>query len=295
MEVSYTTRAIDALNAYPETAFGKGIKDRLIDGLRSSVKFRLPTNGELVTNSVDVHDSFLGVYRLPFPKIVAEFDVDLLLGENDHEGAIQPKKVVTYAEHINDIPEFAASLEMKNGHLLPSGSGYFLHSNFLAPDGVWAPSPFAAIAPYEHDHGRVTAKGLMKIPLFCFDLGGSFGKICNLTPHQMATEYYLDVTAVLNIALCSLCENVEHETVKAPKYTNTTRRKKNKEPFYEYKILKVKGQKSHDGGSKRGSGVRLHMRRGHIRRLPNGGLTWVRHTVVGDKSRGVVMKEYNLT
>lgn len=293
MEVSYTTRAIDALNAYPETVFGSGIKDRLIDGLRSSVKFRLPTNGELVTNAVDVHDSFLGVYRLPFPKIVAEFDVNLLGNENDHKDALQVKKIVTYAEHIDDLLEFALQIGAKGAHIAPSTSGYLVHSSFMDSIGRWRPSHFAAIVPYESD--MKAPKGHNKIAMACFTLGGFCEEVNNLTPQQMATEYYLDVTAVLNIALCSLCENVEHETIKAPKYTNTIRRKKNKEPFYEYKILKVKGQKSHDGGSKRGAGVRLHMRRGHIRHLPSGKLTWVRHTVVGDKSRGVVMKEYNLT
>lgn len=39
---------------------------------------------------------------------------------------------------------------------------------------------------------------------------------------------------------------------------------------------------------------RFHIRRAHIRKLPSGALTFVRQCFVGDKSRGVVSKDYSM-
>lgn len=296
METSYTTRAIEALNSAHEFDYGPGIRDWLVNGLRSSVKFRLPENGELIASASDVHSSLLEVYRLPFEKIAIEFDiVGLSLSDIDHENSVLPKKIVTYAHHIDDICKFTKEIGILDCSLFEKDfSGYFMHSSFMTDDGIWWPSPFAAIAEYGAHDDTPTPKGWSKVPLVAFELGGPFVVGARLTMQQMATEYVRDLTAVINVALCSLCENVDHQVIKSPKYTNTLRLKKNKEPFYEYKILKIKGKNPHGGKSKTGSGVKLHMRRGHIRKLPDGRFTWVRHAVVGDKSRGIVASEYNL-
>ena len=39
---------------------------------------------------------------------------------------------------------------------------------------------------------------------------------------------------------------------------------------------------------------RLHVRRGHVRRLPTGKMTWVRQSLVGNPERGIADKEYRL-
>lgn len=75
---------------------------------------------------------------------------------------------------------------------------------------------------------------------------------------------------------------------------NMKREKKGKQPIFSYKVLVVDpgNTKSVRGGGKgTHASPRVHLRRGHIRRLPKGNI-WVNAAVVGDKSKGMVVKDY---
>lgn len=103
--------------------------------------------------------------------------------------------------------------------------------------------------------------------------------------------------AVLNL-LCTLsCTNTEisDHPVKASKLKNDLRKKKKKLPFFEFKILTIDSSnpknQSNTNSNGTHSGKRLHLRRGHIRKLPKGNI-WVNSCVVGDKSKGSIEKEY---
>lgn len=70
---------------------------------------------------------------------------------------------------------------------------------------------------------------------------------------------------------------------------------KKRQPFHSYKILTIKTRALSVVGSgpgERGS-PRVHLRRGHIRRLKDKKV-WVNAAVVGDKSKGIVTKEYRV-
>lgn len=70
---------------------------------------------------------------------------------------------------------------------------------------------------------------------------------------------------------------------------------KKKQPFHSYKVLTVKTRALSvvgSGTNERGS-PRVHLRRGHIRRLKDKKV-WVNAAVVGDKSKGIVTKEYRV-
>lgn len=65
--------------------------------------------------------------------------------------------------------------------------------------------------------------------------------------------------------------------------------------MYEVRRLVVKvGDVAHAIGVPRGerNGPREHLRRGHIRRLPDGRKIWVQACVVGSRALGVVRKTY---
>jgi len=82
---------------------------------------------------------------------------------------------------------------------------------------------------------------------------------------------------------------------RAPKFMNKARIKKGKHPLFEYKTLAIDPQLLRIPGSGLNgdrAAPRLHWRRGHVRSLRSGAKTMVRPCIVGDKSNGVILKDY---
>ncbi len=75
---------------------------------------------------------------------------------------------------------------------------------------------------------------------------------------------------------------------------NQKRRKKGKPPLLSYKVLELKTDKVVAVGEPHGTHAspRVHLRRGHYRNLKNGIKAWVKACVVGDKTKGLVKKDY---
>lgn len=73
------------------------------------------------------------------------------------------------------------------------------------------------------------------------------------------------------------------------------RESKGKAPLIEYKTLVI-DKKVIDSQSRGGhhASPRLHLRRGHFRQLKIGGVVWVRPAIVGEKNRGMVVKDYRV-
>jgi hypothetical protein len=70
---------------------------------------------------------------------------------------------------------------------------------------------------------------------------------------------------------------------------------KGKSPLFSWHTVKIeppKPKQEHRGGTH--ATPRLHDRRGHLRRLANGNTCWVRACKVGDASKGVVFKDYEV-
>ena len=81
-----------------------------------------------------------------------------------------------------------------------------------------------------------------------------------------------------------------------PKFINAKRKKKGKIPFFSYHTLHIGKPRSGKSGESIGThnSPRLHFRRGHIRKLADGRRIWVNACLVGDKSKGMVMKDYKV-
>lgn len=80
---------------------------------------------------------------------------------------------------------------------------------------------------------------------------------------------------------------------------NKKRAKHGKVPMFSFKTLhldvgKTKVKSIGKSLSNR-AGPRLHLRRGHIRRIDENRTTWVQSCMVGDKSIGVSLKDYRIT
>lgn len=86
------------------------------------------------------------------------------------------------------------------------------------------------------------------------------------------------------------------ETHEPSRKLNAKRERYGKPPLVSYKTLLVKKPLAQSQGRDVGgthASPRLHLRRGHIRRR-FGREFWVRSTIVGDKSRGLLLKDYRL-
>jgi hypothetical protein len=108
---------------------------------------------------------------------------------------------------------------------------------------------------------------------------------------QAATESAL---AAVGLGLRVLnCCNVKTEVIAAPAALNKKRAKSGKPALYEYRVLVLRSAEKvrlNGGGSH--ASPRIHLRRGHIKHRRTGDFWW-EPCVVGDRRRGVVMKDYD--
>lgn len=96
------------------------------------------------------------------------------------------------------------------------------------------------------------------------------------------------------------CTNVRSVDNAPPSALNKKRQKAGKPPLFTYKTLHILSgergashdQKDDDAEAKRSP--RLHFRRGHVRRIGDGRITWVQQCMVGNRRLGVVEKAYAL-
>lgn len=95
--------------------------------------------------------------------------------------------------------------------------------------------------------------------------------------------------------LCALnCENVAQLENVPDEKLQKARMKRGKKPLFSYKtlvIVKTERGKQKPVGTH--SSPRLHLRRGHARRVPSGKVVFVRPCTVGDGKLGMVHKDYD--
>lgn len=97
--------------------------------------------------------------------------------------------------------------------------------------------------------------------------------------------------AVVEFCLALRCKNVYQEEIQLSKLAKMRAASKRKEVYsYHTLVIDPDGKEVRRGAGTHAS-PRVHLRRGHIRRLPSGDI-WVNACVVGDKSAGMVSKDY---
>ena len=115
------------------------------------------------------------------------------------------------------------------------------------------------------------------------------------TPEEkVAIIDFINIASAVEVFSCCNVSTIEHHP---PKFINAKRLAKGKVPFFSYKTLHITLDASEAPDGKSGSthaSPRLHLRRGHIRRLGDRRV-WVRSSLVGDKSKGVATKKYRVT
>jgi hypothetical protein len=87
------------------------------------------------------------------------------------------------------------------------------------------------------------------------------------------------------------CVNVRTEIVEPGARLNKKRALGGKPPIYSYKVLVLRQGKQHMNLGGTHESPPIHLRRGHIKRRKTGNFWW-QPCVVGDRKKGVVMKDY---
>ena len=262
-----------------------GTVRNIISKLDKAVKFRVPDYGKIFeVKNVCLYEqikSYCPDLRLPFPVVALEWAVPDCTSLTDHLGGNHSNFHMARYDAIVCI----ASETTLNG----------VHSVLLEPmfrsivDGStrWMPMNFGA----------------------AFSVGQSEFRFFSQTSADLNTPDYLayavndltgEMTTFVHFLSALNCSNSAVSDAEPPsKKLNDKRQKSGKTPFYSYKVLTISAHASSQAqaacnGSGSHASPRVHLRRGHIRRLEHKNV-WVNACVVGDKSRGIVEKEYKVT
>ena len=113
----------------------------------------------------------------------------------------------------------------------------------------------------------------------------------------MAEEQITDCFAVIEALIVLGTDNSILHHIKQDIKKQKRREKKGKKPFFDFWVLDVpfsSHQAQRDGPRGTHVSPRFHLRRGHLRRLRSGKVTWVRPTTVGSKDNGIIHKKYQV-
>lgn len=324
--LNYSTQAIESLEMsasnfldhMPETA--RNIS-RVANLLRSAVKFVLPDNGELFNDQLR---ALPAVFRLPYPVTAAEFDITTgTLGDGPLalRGANLDRstKRIALAVEITDenFEQFSWMIsEDKYDVLVQDGSIAIIPVYYIAEKATWAIPPLGLVIPSRKSEPKpnftqntkdlydgTMPKSTKELPLEAHttDL---MPEQANAIEQEKGVSFVFataqqdchdECIAILGLVEVLACANVNTETLPAPKFLNAKRMAKGKVPFFEFKVLTLDLEENSKSSPKdtrsTHASPRVHLRRGHIRRLPDRSI-FVRAAVVGDKNRGVIMKDY---
>lgn len=287
---NYCAHAIDDLTqqlgmSLPDAMYRKSA-EKVIGLLRDAIKFRLPDHGVLMEGFRSRKqtiggslEKYVGHVRLPYPVVALEYQNPL----DEQEGLYDDP--ATASEHIGQ--QYTATVIVLTEQEDDSGRWYIVGCPLflcqIGPLKKWALSNYGfAVSMDDHKAGPfpMTQQGvrLLKDP--------SVGRHDTHGEMSAACEF-----------LCAMaCSNAKPVDGPHPgEKLNKKREKRGKTPFFTYKELTIMAGGSDAGHSLGGSHAspRVHLRRGHIRRLPDK-TVWVNAAVVGNKSRGMVDKDYRV-
>lgn len=118
---------------------------------------------------------------------------------------------------------------------------------------------------------------------------------------SIAKDVVAEVRVVLELCEALTCRNVKISEYSPAAPNNAKRIRQGKAPIYETKFLTVESTLKVPAVNSAGYGAstrernspRMHLRRGHIRRLPDRNI-WVNSSVVGAIEKGQIDKQYRL-
>lgn len=327
--LNYCTHAIEDLRGQevilrgvaPESA---RVFQRLINMLQRSIKFILPNCCDLIDPS-ELRQAHLDLTRLPFPCIAFEVPWDKKdrieqLGEFPQTPAT--KRIALCWEASSEyelLPGLNGILEAfpEGGvFVLPIywgpeyrrwtvalGGSFVPHNNTLQDMKLEESLPASRIADTAaikaglatSNAKRFRAEPFYVLPELYAKTLATYGGNIEKVYAQIILDSRDEVQTVVQACSVINCANVTTAEISAPAALNKKRQAKGKQPFFSYKVLQLTGEswEAAKGGAGRShASPRMHLRRGHLRRLKSK-VIWVRPTMVNAGSNtGVVLKDY---
>lgn len=325
--LNYCTQAIESLNEQVQSFEGHSPMTasnirRVIKLLQDAIKFFVPDNGRLFDDGLR---ALPATFRLPYPVIAAEFRVTQEAPQShqplstSEEGILPSSKRIALAVEINgkNIERYSWLVHSSQAYLLgDDGAIAIIPVYFNDEEESWQFPPFGLLTPCRKTdpnplaaskakalYGGEIPKGMTLLPLEghpiflmpdeCAYIQNTKG--VNHAYAMMAQDTNDEFIGIMELIEILSCKNVATGTIEAPKALNKKRESKGKPPIFEYKVLmldpQAEGSPSSTGGKGSHASPRVHLRRGHIRRLLDRNI-WVNATVVGNKQAGMVTKDY---
>lgn len=283
--LNYTTAAIEDLQHWKKQFAGQPAIQpitMLIDGLRKSEKFLLPENASLL-DVPDVQEHYRYMLRLPYPHTTLEFSTTPETNGGSKKGLVLCMQ-----------GDMVAGLDDNDGD--PKENIVFIPMFWSSTQNVWHPTAhFYSFNPgnLELLDGKVT-KGIHYYEFMPEMLAGASSADIDRDINQ---NLKFGMDAIIEFCLTVNCENIGTYSIEPPAALNKKREGKGKEPLYIFKVLTIPGEANSPqaiGAGDERNKTRMHLRRGHLRRLQSEKVVWVRHTIVGSGERGVVEKDYKV-
>lgn len=323
-QLNYSSKAIDELLLNTKLHDSPIVSQnfaRVASLLEQAVKFQLPDNGDLFEGGFR---ALPAIFRLPYPIIAAEFQI-VRNATLEHqplsmrgESVMASSKRIALAIEINkhNFEEFSWMLPKEKYNLLTvDGAIAIIPIFYLDEQEQWTIPPLGVVIPSrkidpkpelenqtKRIYGSTLPKGMKQVPLekhpivlmpeYVRELQYAEGN--DYVMAVMAQDTHDESRAILGLLEILSCKNVATETVQPSKALNKKRKVKGKLPFFEYKVLMLPNDSVSNtnlGGTH--ASPRIHLRRGHIRRLPEKNV-WVNATIVGNSKSGVILKDYSV-
>lgn len=296
----------------------------VISLLQSSVKFILPNCCDLI-DPEDLRQAHLDMIRLPFPCVAFEAPWEREDGPDEVGEFRQTKATKRIALCWESSPEFEAVPGLNNIlDVFPDGGVFVLPIYWTPEYKRWTVALGGTFVPFENQVQKLTLENVLPATRIAHAAKIEAGQakananqiraepFCLLPEFfdQTVATYGSEEKAVAQIILdthdetmvlvqaCSVinCANVGTVDVPPSVASNKKRIANDKQPFFSYKVLQLAEDRRLPGGSKGGEHAppRMHLRRGHLRRLESR-VVWVRPTTVNAGSKlGTVLKDYAL-
>lgn len=294
--------------------------------LRRSVKFIMPNCGDLIhgENLKPVH---LDLMRLPFPCVAFEAPWDNgMPGPRQigrYEQVDAPKRIALCWE---SKPGHEVIPQLNDFLRTQSGDGIFVLSLYWSPETRrWSTTLGGMFLPYDNQVERSFAPaGLSPASEIAYRASVESGIAGSKAPWLMGepwpvlpelftktVEHFGDAgealgqiivdvhdEALMMLQACAMlnCANITTIEQAPSAASNKKRQGSGKQPFFTYNMLQLKEEPRSMAffSSSEGTSPRMHLRRGHLRRLDSKAV-WVRPTTVNAASNlGIAVKDYRV-
>jgi hypothetical protein len=326
--LNYCAHAIDDLRilkdsfrrTMPQSAI---VLHRLIGMLQQSVKFILPNCCDLLDPG-EMRQAHLDLVRLPFPCVAFEIPWEKDGPVEAIGGIEQTAATKRIALCWEPRPEYEVLPGLNDILNAFPESGVFVVPIFWMPKfRIWNVGMGGAFLPYANVveelalEDALPASRIANAALIEAGLAKPRGKQFRGEPFYLLPELFRTMIAefggeeqafaqimldsrdelLVLIQACSVinCANVATDDIAPSMPLNKKREAKGKQPFFSYKVLQLKDEQraaDHNGLGGHYASPRMHLRRGHLRRLESK-TVWVRPTIVNANSDiGVAAKDY---